>query len=216
MVVMERVSNLKKYFIRFLFLALLIGLQFAYFPLNQLQSGGIAPALPMDAWIPLRPAWVFPYLLAIPLWVIGLLSITLWMEDKPYRSAMLSALVAILVGVGFFTFFPTYVNRPEINGSGVGTTLLRWVYAHDQPYNALPSSHVYLTLLLTLVISRWKPRLAGLWWGVGLIICAATLFTKQHYLLDVICGAGLAFLAYWLGITVEKWVEKQSVHQKHA
>lgn len=213
---MEKTSSVKKCFMRFLFLALLIVMQLSYFPLNKFQSGGIAPVLPADAWIPLRPAWVFPYLLAIPLWGIGLLSITLWMDDKHYRPSVLSAFVAILVGLGFYTFFPTYVNRPEITGSGIAADLLRWVYAHDQPYNALPSSHVYLTLLLTLVMSRWKPRLAVIWWGFGLAVCAATLFTKQHYLLDVICGAALAFLAYWLGITVEKRAEQKNFHQTQA
>jgi membrane-associated phospholipid phosphatase len=101
------------------------------------------------------------------------------------------------------------VIRPDITSQTVGSDLLRWVYAHDQPYNAFPSSHVYLTVLCGLLWMRWKPG-GRLIWMIGVLgISLSTLFTKQHYLLDVISGATLAGLAYIIGIGIDRWWEKK-------
>ena len=194
-------------------LILIIGIQSLYAPLNQNLSGGIAPFLWLDALIRLHPIWVFPYLLALPIWVVSLIWGTIRMDARTYRIMAVAALIAVIVGVTTYAVFPTYVIRPEITSQTLGSNLLRWVYAHDQPYNALPSSHVYLTLLCGLLWMRWKPRGRLIWLAGVLTICLSTLFTKQHYLLDVICGALLAGLAYILAIGIDRWWENQKAQE---
>ena len=206
-------SGYKRILPRLGILILIIGIQSLYAPLNQNLSGGIAPFLWLDALIRLHPIWVFPYLLALPIWVVALIWGTIRMDGRTYRIMVVAALIAVIVGVTTYAVFPTYVIRPEITSQTLGSNLLRWVYAHDQPYNALPSSHVYLTLLCGLLWIRWKPCGRLIWLAGVLTICLSTLFTKQHYLLDVICGALLAGLAYILAIGIDRWWENQKVQE---
>lgn len=200
----------KKILPRLGILILIMGVQFLYAPLNQNLSGGIAPFLWLDALINLHPVWVFPYLSALPIWLAALIWGTIRMDGRTYRIMAVAALITVTVGVTTYAVFPTYVIRPEITSQTFGSNLLRWVYAHDQPYNALPSSHVYLTLLCGLLWMRWKPRGRFIWLVGLLVICLSTLFTKQHYLLDVVCGALLAGFAYIIGIGIDRWWEKQN------
>lgn len=193
-----------KWLLRFLILALVLGLQLLYLPLNRGLSGGVEPVIPFDAQIPLQPAWVFIYLAALPGWFGALLWATLKMDDRLYRISILTALFAIFVGVITYITYPSYVLRPEVPGQGLAADLLRWVYANDRPYNALPSSHVYLTVIIALLWSRWKPKFRWVWLVLALAVCLSTLFTKQHYVLDVLSGTLLALLAYSLAVWVER------------
>lgn len=202
-------SSFKKIIFRFTIILLVAGIQLLYFPLNQTSSGGVAPAIPLDAHIPLLPGWVFIYLAAIPAWVFALVWSTFKMDDLLFRLSALTAVTAVCVGVSMFHFFPTYVVRPEIHRSDLSSIVLGWLYAHDQPYNALPSAHVYLTAMIALLWSRWKPKWSFLWLTAAVAICLSTLFTKQHYLLDVITGMGVAIAAYCLGIGLNAWLEKR-------
>lgn len=173
------------------------------------MSGGVAPALLVDSRIPLQTGWVFVYLAALPAWAFAMFWSALKMDDRMFRISIITALTAVCAGVAVFRFFPTFVLRPEIPGRDFASDVLRWVYAHDQPYNALPSAHVYLTTLITLLWSRWKPKWMLFWLAAALSISLSTLFTKQHYLLDVITGMGVAIAAYCLGIGVNAWLEKR-------
>ena len=62
----------------------------------------------------------------------------------------------------------------------------------EPPANAAPSLHVSLTCLLAWALVRDYPR----WWLPGFIgavlVWLATLFTRQHHVLDVVTGAALA------------------------
>ena len=204
----------KRLILRLIPLSLIAGLQLIYLPLNRTLSGGIAPALLVDGRISVQPDWVFIYLAALPLWILALIWSTIKMDDRMYRVSVITAFFAILVGVMTYWLYPTYVIRPDITSQGLGSDWLRWVYANDRPYNALPSSHVYLTVLIGLLWSQWKPKWRWLLLGLVLVICLSTLFTKQHYLLDVVCGAFLAGLAYNIGIGIDRWWENQKSGRK--
>jgi len=39
-------------------------------------------------------------------------------------------------------------------------------------------------------------------WGWALLICASTVFTKQHSIVDVVCG--LALVAVWVPVLYRK------------
>lgn len=73
---------------------------------------------------------------------------------------------------------------------------LRALYSSDPPYNCFPSLHVAHSFVSRLACYRVHRSL-----GIVATICAtlvalSTLFTKQHYILDVIAGMSLAFVAY--------------------
>jgi H+/Cl- antiporter ClcA len=73
---------------------------------------------------------------------------------------------------------------------------LRFLYDADPPYNCFPSLHVAHSFVSALTCYRVHRRV-----GITAVVCAAlvglsTLFTKQHYVLDVIAGVFLACVAH--------------------
>jgi membrane-associated phospholipid phosphatase len=175
-------------------------IQALYLPLNRLQSGGIAPALPIDNIFPLRPWWTVPYLLTLVMWGLAPLWAAFAMPDRLYRAFLISLSAVIVSGIICFTFFPTYVVRPSISSDNPAMAPIRFLYSADNVYNALPSGHAYITALFALYWSRWKPHLRPLWWAILLIVLLSTLFTRQHYVLDLVAGLALAGGGYALGL----------------
>ncbi|MDO8677301.1 MAG: phosphatase PAP2 family protein, partial [Acidobacteriota bacterium] len=65
------------------------------------------------------------------------------------------------------------------------------------PYNHFPSLHVALSWLAVFAsqVSR-RSRV-----GLGVLaagISVSTVFVKQHYIVDVLYGCALAWVAWWL------------------
>ena len=51
-------------------------------------------------------------------------------------------------------------------------------------------------------LAQDRPGLKVLAWGWALLICASTVFTKQHSNVDVVCG--LALVAVWVPVLYRK------------
>lgn len=97
------------------------------------------------------------------------------------------------------------MERPAVTGLDWASTLLRFLYANDRANNAFPSGHMYFAVLLAYFVTRWKPRL--LWFAALLVILVvgSTLFTGQHYVLDLVGGALFATV----GISIGMWWQYQ-------
>lgn len=183
---------------RFFILLIPLSVQLLYLPINRLASGGVKPEIPLDQLTPLWPGWAVPYLLAIPLWIFGFLWAGLVMDDELFMTLVVSSTVAMFIGMTCYIVFPTFVERPIVTGNDWASELLRWIYANDGAYNAVPSGHAYISTILALVWRRWKPALSWLWGSVLAVILLSTLFTGQHYLIDLVAGVGLGAAAYGL------------------
>jgi membrane-associated phospholipid phosphatase len=187
---------------RFLLAALIVAAVGLYFPLNRLLSGGVALDIPLDHLMPLWPEWVVPYLLCLPAWGLGLLWVTLKTDDREFHAFVLAALFVELSLAMIYFFYPTYVDRPYLTGSGWTFKLLGMLYQNDRAYNAFPSEHVCTTTVFCLFLSRWRPRWRGLWAMLFVIVVLSTLFTHQHYLLDLLGGWFLGWGGYQFGQAV--------------
>lgn len=187
---------------RIIWLLIPLGMQLLYFPLNRYSTGGIAPSIPLDAYIPVWPVWVVPYVLTLPWWIGFFLWAAFSMDESLYRPFVIAESLAILCGITTFALFPTYVIRPNVTGTGLTWDWLKMLYASDNVYNALPSGHAYVTTIIVIFWWRWKPKLRWLWLSVEAIVLLSTLFTHQHFLLDLGAGVVLAFgvvlLVHWL------------------
>lgn len=70
------------------------------------------------------------------------------------------------------------------------------IYESDVQYNCFPSLHVaqcFLAALTCYRVHRGVGLVTGLW---ASLVGLSTLYTKQHYVVDVIAGAFLACAAY--------------------
>jgi membrane-associated phospholipid phosphatase len=167
-----------------------------YIPINRLVSGGRTLAVPLDAFIPVWPAFVFPYLLALPWWAGCVIWAVARMDSSRLRVFGGAFILCNLIASAIYILYPTYVVRPLVAGADIAARVLNLVYANDRPYNAFPSGHTFTTVLIFLAWLDWKPRLAWLWGTIGLTILAALLFVHQHYLADLLGGIFLAMVVF--------------------
>ena len=148
---------------------------------------------PIDDAIPVLSAFVIPYVSLRP-FLYGSLVLFLLFRVRVYRSAALSMIVVFLVSYVFYFFLQSFIERPLLAGDDALTAMIREVYAGDQPFNDFPSLHASLS---TLVAVHWLQVSGRI--GVVIAIWAAlivlsTVFVKQHYVADMVAGAGLAYV----------------------
>ena len=107
-------------------------------------------------------------------------------------------LMAWIVSYTCFLLYPTEAPRPQkVEGEGFFVWILTGaVYGTDPPYNCFPSLHVAHAFISAFACHRVHRGV-----GLGLLIWAAllgvsTVYTKQHYVADVIAGVIVAIVAY--------------------
>jgi membrane-associated phospholipid phosphatase len=191
---------------RLVWLVILFAVQFLYIPINRTIQGGVILDTPWDAYVPFGPIWAIPYLLSL-VWWAGCSIWAAWrMPDTRYRAFVTAAITVMLSSYAVYILFPTYVERPVLEGHGWPTEMVRFIYSSDRLNNAFPSGHTYNTVLILFFWWHWKPKLRWLWLGISVVIVLSTLFTGQHNLPDPIGGIIWAWLGYRFGMW---WVARR-------
>jgi membrane-associated phospholipid phosphatase len=195
---------------RLLLFSLACCIQMVYIPTSNQIAGGIEPKLAIDIF-PIWPIWVLPYVLCYLLWFTTIAGIIFRGDDQQFRSFLAACMLTFALGATTFVFFPTYVKPASLEGSDMFSLLLRAFHEGWGRYAALPSGHVYITTLLALFYSRWYPRYKSLWILILVIVSLATLFTGQHYILDVLGGYLVALAGYYFGLW---WTRRQETQKR--
>jgi membrane-associated phospholipid phosphatase len=152
------------------------------------------PEVFLDRLIPLGPEWAPIYgslflLVILPAFVVH--------QQEHVRRTIYAYLMVWLVGYVFFLAYPTLTPRPpQLADEGFFAWMLRAIYSTDVEYNCFPSLHVaqsFLSALTCYRVHRGVGIGAGIW---ATLVSLSTLFTKQHYVLDVLAGACLAYAAH--------------------
>jgi hypothetical protein len=194
-------------FLRFLFqaviLAVIMMFSLALYLLVLKWRGPAATVktyIPLDDFFPFQPGWVWVYL--IP-YLVGPILVGI-LSRATFAWYVRRGLILVFLTLVIFVVYPTQTIRsPADNiGDGVTARLYHWMIEIDQPpANAAPSLHVSLTCLLAWALVRdfprwWLPTIAG-----SAIVWLATLYTRQHHLIDVGTGVLLGSLVAfpWLG-----------------
>ena len=153
------------------------------------------PTLFLDRALPLQPAWalvygcVYLFLIVLPIFIVR--------DEELIRRTLLAYLTVWISAYVVFLLHPTIAPRPvKVIGDGFVVWGLRFLYDSDPPYNCFPSLHVAHSCVSAFAAYRVH-RGVGIIAGFGAaLVAVSTLFTKQHYVLDVIAGALLASIAY--------------------
>ncbi len=153
------------------------------------------PELALDRAIPMQPLWMIAY---GSVWIFAFLPVFVVRQPALTRRAMLAALTVIVVAYVGFLAYPTVLPRSETVGEGFFAKSLEVNYSLDPPYNCFPSLHVAWAFVAALTCYRVHRGvgLVALVWAA--IIGVSTLYTKQHYVVDVIAGIAIAYAAYLL------------------
>ena len=165
--------------------------------IGELRGPAFDAALEIDRAIPYLPGFQYAYALCYVMpFGLFLIDTRPAFLDRAYAAFIAANAVAFV----FFAAFPVQGPLRDAVPQSIGADnfFLMLVYSVDSRYNALPSLHVtnpWLVAFLSLERWGWSAKSAGLLF-VAILISVATLFVRQHYVLDVLAGFALA------GVTV--------------
>lgn len=118
------------------------------------------------------------------------------MDKDELRAATACFIGIVLVSVTVYILFPTAIVKPTIESNWhFAGSLLHVVHKTDTNMNCFPSLHVSISMFCSFLLSRLRPGGRRWWWGWGIAIVLSTLFTGQHYFVDVAGGLLVAWLA---------------------
>lgn len=184
---------------RTLLASAIVSLAPLYFVIGNLTRGWptYAPEVALDRALSVQPAWMLVYgslyvfVVLLPLLVVR--------QQELFRRAMQAYLMVMIVSYAGFLLYPTVAPRPaEVLGDGFFAWNLRLAYSIDPPHGCFPSLHVaysFVSALTCYRVHRGVGLGAGLW---AALIGVSALYTKQHYVADVVAGALAAYVAYVL------------------
>jgi membrane-associated phospholipid phosphatase len=163
---------------------------------NRVAVGTVhSPELPWDRALPLQPIWALIYG-ALYMFLI-VLPVVAVREEAHIRRTFWAYLAVWIPAYVCFLVYPTVAPRPpEVVGDGFATWGLRFLYDADPPYNCFPSLHVAHSFVSALTCDRLHRRLGLAALLTASLVALSTLFTRQHYIADVVAGIFLAFVAY--------------------
>lgn len=150
----------------------------------------------LDNYIPVIPEFVWPYFLYIPCMIIPAIS-----RINFHQIIQISSMYLIGSTIAWICFIiiPLRVTLPEVDCMSLSCAALEGLRQTDPGVNLLPSLHVTHTVIAFAILYKNGNK----YWPLMLIlvgsIIASTLFTKQHYLLDIPAGFLNAFISWHLG-----------------
>lgn len=163
----------------------------------------------LDEYIPFVPYFIVAYLFWFIYMALGFFYFGLKSKED-----FIALLKFIFLGMGIsyisFILFPNYQElRPNIYESDVFSSLISFIYSIDTPTNVCPSIHVINSIGVNSAI--WKSDLFKdkkiikcLSVFSMALICASTLFIKQHSIIDVLIGMALASVLHLVIYTIPR------------
>lgn len=156
-----------------------------------------------DDLVPFWPSWVWIYSC---LYYPVILYLVFAQESfQSFNYTAFSYLVLLAMQCLVFFFFPVRIPahwRSYVIDGSLSRRLLALLQRYDSVSNSIPSMHVSVASLTAIhlynVFAADHPSWAMLAFGFPIIIALSAIFTKQHYLADLLPGAAFGWLAYWV------------------
>lgn len=155
----------------------------------------------LDALIPFCKWFAVPYFFWF-VYIIASLAIFFFCDKKAYVKYMWYVIITHSVALAVYAVYPTSQElRPEIVGGGFLNSVIRWLYGYDTNTNVCPSLHVigsFAVCIAAFSSERLKkmPAVRFMYAAANLLICASTVFIKQHSIKDVFWGIVVAAAVY--------------------
>ena len=155
----------------------------------------------LDDLIPFCKYAVIPYFAWFP-WIPFTLFFLLWKAPREdFWRLCMPLFSGMTIALACYVILPTGLDlRPYyVPGTDLFARAVRMLYRTDTATNVCPSIHCQSSACMALAFSHSKlakerPALKILAWVWAALICASTVFTKQHSIIDVVCGLAVAFV----------------------
>ncbi len=191
--------------VAFCLAALLIvgGYQIYFLPQKHPLRVPTSLLLSIDRRIPFRPGWVWVYSF---LYYSFIVSTILTIRDfRQFAYTCLNFMILLIAQVTVAFIFPVRTPpdwRSYDPTSSRSARFLSFVHSIDRGGNCFPSMHIAVATLSALhAASNLFPTIGIAAYSVmalPILIAFSTVFTKQHYLLDLPAGAALAYAIFSL------------------
>jgi len=151
--------------------------------------------LPLDVAIPFVPAFVLAYMLV---YVTPAMT-AFFLEDRAelYRTFLAFGLNCVICFTIFLVYPVEYPRVLPIPDTLFGR-LLAFVHVLDRPVNCFPSHHIATSFTTFFAIARQDRRWGAVFGVAAALVALSTVLVKQHYVVDIPAGIGVACLTYVL------------------
>ena len=135
--------------------------------------------------------------------VAGVTALLWWFDTASYDKLCLMMFSGMTFCLILYMVLPNGLDiRPtveEVGRSNIAMTLMQLIWKADASVNVCPSIHCQSSACMAIAFSgstlaKDRPWLKVLAFGWAALICASTVFTKQHSIIDVFCGLAVAFI----------------------
>lgn len=157
----------------------------------------------LDDFIPFNELFIFPYMFWF-VYLIGTIAYTFFKDKQDFVRLMKYIIAANTMSLIIFVAFPTIqLLRPVVfPRDNVLTQFISAFYRFDTNTNVAPSLHVIDSVAVLTVICRSK-RFAYRPIRIGfavccLLICASTVFLKQHSVIDLLVAIPVCYASEWI------------------
>lgn len=158
---------------------------------------------PADDWIPFCEWFVIPYMFWF-VYLVGMLLYTLVYDVDAFKKMMKFIMITYTVTILIYFLFPTCQElRPaSFERDNALTRFMAGFYRFDTNTNVCPSIHVIGTLAVLFTAFHCKSlrgfAVKAAFTVTAILICASTVFLKQHSVLDVLAALPVCGMAYLL------------------
>lgn len=160
----------------------------------------------LDDLIPFNEWFIFPYCSWFLL-LAGVLALLWWNDTPSYDKLCLMMFSGMTFCLIVYMIWPNGLDiRPVAETAGrenFAMDIMRLIWRADNSNNVCPSIHCQSSACMALAFSKSKLASGRPWaklvaWAWCALICASTVFTKQHSVIDVVCGVAVALV--WLPV----------------
>ena len=158
----------------------------------------------LDDRIPFLEIFIIPYLL----WHISIIGMHLWLyfhDETVYRQYTRYLVVSMSISTAAFLLYPTCQNlRPEVfPRDNVLTSVVQFLYRMDTNTNVCPSEHVIGSVGFLLAARHSetlrRSKKQALLIVLAVLTAVATVFLKQHSLVDVVMALPVCMVGWFIG-----------------
>lgn len=151
----------------------------------------------LDACFKLKPRWVWIYSgLYYPVIVMVIATVG---NMREFNYMAMSYFILLFMQMVCFMAFPVATPqawRDDVPDDTHSGKMLKLVQYFDKPDNCFPSMHVSVATLTALHFMASPLHLGYLPLAFPILIGLSALYTKQHYIADLLPGAVLGWVAY--------------------
>ena len=169
---------------------------------------------PLDRMIPTIPAFFVPYAIWWLLFPSALVFFLFYGTRRDFLKLCFILFGGYTICMVVYTVWPNGLAlREPLTGSDLFSLGVQWLRSIDPPRNVCPSMHVSSTIAIDLVVrqcSYIRPRTKNLETIIAVLICVATLFIRQHSIIDVVLGFAMSWALYF----VWKWAVEPRISEK--